>query len=293
MVNYMCKRCGKEFKKKFNWEVHKKRKYQCKIKEELYTNDIDKTKCNYCGKKYSTVFNLNKHTKLCKVKCKIRKNKNDETRKKEKKAFMEECVILRKKNKEINDKNRELNDKNRKLLKCLEKEKRKTYNLEKKIKEMESTSECVMYINSGEEDIDFLLDATCIKIFKRKYMSMFYMVKYVKFNRSREEYNNIRITNKSSGNMSIFINGRWTIVKAKEAIDEIMYDLFHKFLRRFEKMCNDNLIDKTDIHIKRYMNFCDEYQKNWDNPGGDKKKKKMIRDRILSFVYDYTKELEK
>lgn len=74
---FQCKKCGKLFDRKFNYERHVENKRPCVIvpiptiieKPQIILNDPKKddniNECEYCGRSYSTKFNLNKHTKKC------------------------------------------------------------------------------------------------------------------------------------------------------------------------------------------------------------------------------------
>lgn len=100
MPEYRCTKCGTDFKKKWSYEYHINRKNPCiGIKEEenesndIEINDkiVEKTdeekleenelKCNYCKKNYSSISNLNKHLKNCKVKINKEKEEEDEKKK--------------------------------------------------------------------------------------------------------------------------------------------------------------------------------------------------------------------
>ena len=67
MTQYNCKRCGKIFDRKYNYERHiNDTKKQCilivPVQEE---EDKKSTSCPYCEKSYSAKYNLNKHLKKC------------------------------------------------------------------------------------------------------------------------------------------------------------------------------------------------------------------------------------
>ncbi len=94
MVNYMCQTCGKQFNRKSNYDYHtENKKNPCipisqkfknipehseifqniKYKQEDKETNIEH-ECCYCGKIFSTGFNLNKHIKN---NCKIKKEDDD------------------------------------------------------------------------------------------------------------------------------------------------------------------------------------------------------------------------
>ncbi len=98
MVNYVCNKCGKEFKQKGHLTDHQNKKKPCEPNIPNIPNipnnaknipnipnilnnaknipnnanniiDNNKCLCNYCGKSFSAVYNLNKHIKnSCKIK---------------------------------------------------------------------------------------------------------------------------------------------------------------------------------------------------------------------------------
>ncbi len=92
MPDYVCKKCGTDFKKKWNYEYHINRKNPCigtpinnlenrEIKNEKIENIENELlieyKCEYCMKEYSSSSNLNKHIKTCKIKINIENEKKD------------------------------------------------------------------------------------------------------------------------------------------------------------------------------------------------------------------------
>ena len=70
MVKYQCKKCGKEFIKKFNYEQHKNRKTSCHHGSK--TTTVATYQCKYCEKFYSRKDSLKRHFSICKKK--IKKN---------------------------------------------------------------------------------------------------------------------------------------------------------------------------------------------------------------------------
>ena len=80
---FKCKRCNKIFDRKYNYDRHINNKKVCEINIEVIeeieneqiippSNEQSKpaiklnlSECDYCGKSYSTKFNLNKHIKKC------------------------------------------------------------------------------------------------------------------------------------------------------------------------------------------------------------------------------------
>jgi len=98
MVEYKCNRCGRKFKKKVNYEYHKKRKFPCMKK-----NIEKKFKCDGCNKLYSTKSNLNRHNKICNSLILADKNKDTNIFdiKKELDALKENINILMKKKNDI------------------------------------------------------------------------------------------------------------------------------------------------------------------------------------------------
>jgi hypothetical protein len=67
MTQYNCKRCGKIFDRKYNYERHiNDTKKQCILIVPVQEDEDKKsTSCPYCEKSYSAKYNLNKHLKKC------------------------------------------------------------------------------------------------------------------------------------------------------------------------------------------------------------------------------------
>jgi DNA-directed RNA polymerase beta' subunit len=66
-----CKKCGKVFDSQFGYKRHIETKNDCTASKSLL-NEVDKWKtheCGRCGKKYSTVSNLNQHIKNTTTSC--------------------------------------------------------------------------------------------------------------------------------------------------------------------------------------------------------------------------------
>ena len=81
MVEYRCSACGMFFSQKGHYVRHLNRKFPCDKKKTEYSKysnnginipkmeyNIEKHKCIFCLKEYSTKYNLNKHHKTCKQK---------------------------------------------------------------------------------------------------------------------------------------------------------------------------------------------------------------------------------
>jgi hypothetical protein len=100
MKKFPCKKCNKEFNRNEHLIRHINKKNSClknipiipnipeyskngefEEQKDKETNNLEKTKCKFCLKCYSTKYNLNKHLKnnVCKfIKCNVADNINDE-----------------------------------------------------------------------------------------------------------------------------------------------------------------------------------------------------------------------
>jgi hypothetical protein len=63
-----CYNCGKTFKKQSDLVRHKNRKTPCLIRDITPEQRSNPNRCIFCNKIFSTVGNLNKHHKICKIK---------------------------------------------------------------------------------------------------------------------------------------------------------------------------------------------------------------------------------
>lgn len=102
MSMLQCDKCGRIFDRKYNYDRHIKNKRPCvssditnnnkkfDLKNIIVPEDVSIIKkntnekkkiilneCNFCGKTYSTKFNLNKHVKRCIIACKSQKIDNE------------------------------------------------------------------------------------------------------------------------------------------------------------------------------------------------------------------------
>jgi hypothetical protein len=68
MVNFECDDCKKSFTKKYDYEIHKKRKNKCNLENRIQ-NELEIFICKNCGNQFSRFCNLKRHeNSFCKKK---------------------------------------------------------------------------------------------------------------------------------------------------------------------------------------------------------------------------------
>src|SRR5205085_2597860 len=65
-MQYKCKKCGRSFHKKYDYDNHKKRKTSCITKSGSKTAKKTNFKCVHCKKDFSRKDSLSRHIATCK-----------------------------------------------------------------------------------------------------------------------------------------------------------------------------------------------------------------------------------
>ena len=289
-IVFFCKFCNKNYKSKKSLYVHNRRyhinshqkviiqsskSHHSVIKKSSLNNKEGKHKCIYCNKIFSFKQNKYRHMKTCKIK----KEKDNNYKNK-----------LRLKDAEIKRLKEKLRDKMNKNCKIHYKTLQKINN---QLNNNITKNNCVETINNihnrniinfnlvgfGKEELsEVLSNKEQLKILKKKFKSLPYMIDYVHFNKDYPQYQNFIITSiknniayKYDEEKKQFIAGNKEEL-LNELIDNRMYDIdtFYnthidklndkckEVITRFlDKYNNDKLDDslKNDINLVVYNNM--------------------------------------
>jgi DNA-directed RNA polymerase subunit RPC12/RpoP len=226
MTIYKCETCQKEFNRKSTYDNHLLRKNPCKL-----DNYVD-NQCEYCDKKYSTKFNLNKHFNNCTKKIiandsklqieelkKMFEKKLDEQQKK-----IEELSHLTETNKNIvNNTNTNSNNNNT------------------------TTNNIINIFSAGKEDLSRLSKEEIIKICTSGTYYPLVAAEIIHCNEKYPEFQNFLISNLRSNTGQVLINDKW-ITKPN---DEIISNLMHVDKRHVSTLMKDlEVEDKLKIRLE-------------------------------------------
>jgi len=288
---YNCVRCGYETKHKGHFKNHLNRKNICiplledisineiinyynlyldkmnpleskmnpnesKINLKESKNELDKLKCEYCCKFYSTNSNLNKHLKICKIK----KKTNEQNK-----------LILLKKDKE-------------ELIETVEKLLIECSNMKEIIKtnntcsnnysnntNSNNTNNTIIINNYGDEDTKYITKEYILNLIANKpFKAIPEMIKHTHFNKEHPENQNIKITNKKEPYVKIMKDNKWEYHDRKNTITDLIDKQHIKINdksveKKIEKhcnttqknnitRCNDLYINENEDYIKRLYN---------------------------------------
>ena len=291
-VVFYCNICNKNYKSKKSLYVHN-HKYHKKITQnnsnipqntsilpQNTSKKINKmVRCKYCNKKFNRLDNMNRHMKICKV-----KNEKEKSiilkMEKEKNKYKDEIKRLKER----------LRDKMNKSCKMHYKTLQKINN---QLNNNITKNNCVETINNihnrniinfnlvgfGKEELsDVLSNKEQLKILKKKFKSLPYMIDYVHFNKDYPQYMNFIITSVNNNIAYKYDEDRKQFIAGdkekllNELIDNRMYDIdtFYKthidklndkckevITRFLDKYDNDKLDDsiKNDINLVVYNNM--------------------------------------
>ena len=267
---FFCNICNKNYKSKkslyvHNYKYHKNshqkviiqssKSHHLVIKKSSFNNKEGKHKCIYCNKKFSFKQNKYRHMKICKIK----KEKDNNYKNK-----------LKLKDAEIKRLKERLRDKMNKSCKIHYKTLQKINN---QLNNNITKNNCVETINNihnrniinfnlvgfGKEELgDVLSNKEQLKILKKKFKSLPYMIDYVHFNKDYPQYMNFIITSiknniayKYDEEKKQFIAGDKEEL-LNELIDNRMYDI-----DTFYKTHIDKLNDKCKEVINRFLDKYD------------------------------------
>jgi precorrin-2 methylase len=253
MVNYVCPKCNKEFKKKDHFITHTtKKKFPCKINLQIPEpiiiipiQNISKTTCLYCKKIFSTGFNLNKHVKNS---CKVKKNLDDE-KKNIFNLLLEKNEIIKKKNNELDNIKKET-DEFKKLIKKIsniEPINKQLLNIisdkDKKIEELVNNTDIIVHnkINNSNNNI--------IKIIENKSLVLNNTVIS-----SRKEDNYINATQLCIAGNKIF-NDWYQLDSTNEIINELTNNIFNLELIQINENSDTWIYPDLAVELAQWLSY--------------------------------------
>jgi hypothetical protein len=226
MVMYKCARCGKDFNKKDHYIKHSKNKSICKdlLNNIFPTEDnyiiVDMTfDCEYCDKKFTNKYSLERHKSTCSNKSNNHNNVNAET------------VIL-----------------NNSVLNNAETINNNTNNINN------NTTNNINNININDfkkTNFDYISDETLYSYLKKCMEAYPSLLKDAHFNPDHPENHNMYISNKKAKEAKYKEDGKWFIKDSGEFIEDIMTDYHNKAFLKFEG-------GEADKEFQKYLKITEE-----------------------------------
>jgi hypothetical protein len=243
MVVHICKKCGKNFNKKSQWDYHvNKRKKHCDgIAKYNEKNVLLTKKCEYCMKMFSTKPNLKKHLGRCKTKKEIDSHE------------ISECML------QIKNMRKEI-EKLKKMPRQIVKNK-----IDKQINNNNNLTinNIPALVPNGKEDLSFLTKKDYIEIFKKGWRSVPTLIKKIHLNYKKKEYQNIRITNKKGTILHTFNGKCWNTEKCipfvDNLVDESSFHLFSEFDGIDINEIKKEMTNKEKFQLDKFIEFRNEY----------------------------------
>ena len=287
---YNCVRCGYETKHKGHFKNHLNRKNICiplledisineiinyynlyldkmnpleskmnpnesKINLKESKNELDKLKCEYCCKFYSTNSNLYKHLKICKEK----KKSNEQ----------DKITLLEKEKEEL------LKTVEKLLIECSNKSNNNTINTNNSNNSnntnSNNTNNTIIINNYGDEDTKYITKEFIVNLLANKpFKAIPEMIKHTHFNKEHPENQNIKITNKKEPYVKIMKDNKWEYQDRKNTITDLI-DKQHikisdeKIEKKVEKHCNTTQKNNIERCNDLYVNEDEDYLKRLYN----------------------------
>ena len=277
MPTYNCPKCLKSFNKKYNFQMHMKRKRPCdahinapKVCTGSGANCTENSKnkspnpdkvikqgnyiCEYCEKNFTRQSSLKRHQEY---RCKIKKDYE----------LFEEMNDMSTNEIDLKEKIMELEQK----LKNLVPETRTNIFMKDSVLDQSSTINLNNIINNtqnvntinnvhltsfGQEDLSFISDGALQWLMDRGFKSVPKLIEYVHFNRRKPEYHNIYIPSISRPWVNIFDKKKWKIVDKDDAIDQLMENKLDYLTKKFHSLKDDL---KTSVR-RKFNRFLDEQE---------------------------------
>ena len=287
MVYYECQRCGYNTTLKGNIKHHLNRKNVCepilsdisiydmkniydlnlnkknpnesilnpnesKINPYESKNELNKFKCDYCCKFYSTNSNLHKHLKICKEKKKSNDKNKIKLLEKEKEDLLKTVEKL--------------------LIECSNKSNSNTINSHNSTNtNSNNTNNTIIINNYGEENTDYIKNKFIVNLLAHKpFKAIPEMIKHTHFNKEHPENQNIKLTNKKEPYVKVMKDNKWEYQDRKNTITDLI-DKQHikitdeKIEKKVEKHCTKTQKNNIERCNDLYVNEDEDYMKRLYN----------------------------
>jgi len=273
MVLYICNICLKEFNHKGNYQTHINRKFKCKKiiiekKEEsnkgiIIPKQDSNNRCNYCNKIYSTISNLNKHLKICKVK-------------KEENIKQELYNLLVKQNEEQKKENLYLKQQINLLQGQYKKISTKTINSNNNIKNINSNNN-INIVAFNKTDLSHITDKDFEYIMKRCNMCIPNLIEKTHYDPNKPENKNIFISNIKDRYVMKWNGKKWNLNNREEALEDLYENSSNTLEDRIETW-EYNKFQYDPIAVQKFYRFLDNKDKD--------KVKNKIKEEIKLILYN-------
>ncbi len=225
---------------------------ESKINPYESKNELNKFKCDYCCKFYSTNSNLHKHLKICKEK----KKSNDKNK----------ITLLEKEKEDL------LKTVEKLLIECSNKSNSNTINSHNSTNtNSNNTNNTIIINNYGEENTDYIKNKFIVNLLAHKpFKAIPEMIKHTHFNKEHPENQNIKLTNKKEPYVKVMKDNKWEYQDRKNTITDLI-DKQHikitdeKIEKKVEKHCTKTQKNNIERCNDLYVNEDEDYMKRLYN----------------------------
>jgi hypothetical protein len=267
MVEYICNKCKKTYRKKYNYDKHVGKKYSCILKD-------NKLECEYCGFECNRKGIMNNHIKY---RCLIKKDlDNDDNI-----NNTNEIYKLKKQIKELQNviTNQQIINSNN-----------TTNNNTANITNNQTINNKYMIVNFGKEDLDRLTLNDKREILNSSYGAILKCAMKINFNPYIPEQNNIFITNPKSDYAYKYDNGKFLAIKTNDLLDELIY---HRMNDVRELVDQNNTLKIGNNKIERVNNLLNKIEEEkLDDINNLKKDLKLTLFNENDIAVDNKKKIE-
>ena len=278
MSNFKCPNCLKVFNRKSNYERHMNRKFSCKIvmnstcsnSKNGFRNPkveyIEKTNiCYYCNRHYSTISNLNKHLKKCKVK------KEEELKQK---LF---DLLMKEQNKKIDEQNLFMKQQIDILQNQLKVKNNNIKNNNINNNNINSNNKTINILAYNKTDLSHISDKDFERIMRRCNMSVPRLIEKTHYDPNKPENKNIFISNLRDRYVMQWNSKRWDLKNRDEALDD-MYENGACVLEDKIETWEENKYQYDPIAVRKFYKFLDNKEKD--------QVKNKIKEEIKLILYN-------
>ena len=225
MIEYICESCNKKFDHKSTFLRHKNRKFKCKPNNKNFCKNengilnsknginipkmeySNSTTCEFCNKTYSTIYNLNKHQKKCRL-------KKDTDKKEELLELLKLEIGI-----DLETENLFLKQKINNLQKELEIN--KTTNINYNINNTNCNNKTINILAYDKTDLSHLSDKDYEEKKKKCFKCVPSLIKEAHFNPLKPENKNLYISNIKQNFIMKYNGEKWILTKQEDTLNEL------------------------------------------------------------------------